>query len=461
MELKSYSYCLGNAINRPNQLSLNHATVNVVTIPDSTLIAVGGLYAPTIRYYKGTFYIICTNVFNGRFQNFYVTCRNIWANEWSDPIEFEFHGIDTSLFFDNDGRVYIQGSHVIDYSKQPSCIIKQFEIDIKTGKPVTEQRDIWEGHVKIDSEGPHVYKRGTWYYLMIAEGGTFEHHMLSIARPRSVWGPYKTYEKNPILTADGTQNEIQNVGHGEIFQDEEGLWWAVALGVRNRDARYPLGRETFLTPVTWPAGGWPSIQPIGINMERTSKTLALASYLPAQPDHGYLYIRDPILEHYSFKRNRGINLTASETTLSTPAGTTSFVGIRQRDLQCSATATLFLSDLAATSGLAVYKDDYRHAEIFFDPSLVAVGFTATYFPPSGQRIITIDIIPGDQVQFAIHATEVQYEFLFRQSSESDWRSLSTLDTKLMTANDFTGTLFGIYASGEGEVAFKDFKINTA
>ena len=257
----------GNAINRPTQLNLKTATTHAIPIPGGNMIAVGGLYAPTIRYHRGKFYIICTNVFDGQFDNFYITCNDIGANEWSDPIHFEFHGIDPSLFFDDDGRSYVQGSHVFDYSKQPSCVIRQFEIDIETGKPLTEQRDIWGGHSKIVPEGPHIYKRGTWYYLLIAEGGTFEHHMLSIARSRNVWGPFESYEKNPILTADGTNSEIQNVGHGELFQDEQGLWWAVALGVRNYDGIYPMGRETFLTPVDWPSGGWPTIQSITIDMQ--------------------------------------------------------------------------------------------------------------------------------------------------------------------------------------------------
>jgi beta-xylosidase len=422
------------------------------------LIAVGGLYAPTIRHHKGIFYIICTNVFDGQFENFLITCNNIWANNWSNPIHFDFHGIDPSLFFDDDGRAYVQGSYVIDYSKQPSCVIKQFEIDIETGKPLTEQRDIWEGHAKVDPEGPHMYKRGTWYYLMIAEGGTFEHHMLSVARSRNVWGPFESFEKNPILTADGSSNEIQNVGHGELFQDEEGAWWAVALGVRNRAGHYPLGRETFLTPVEWPSGGWPTILPISTSMKRLSRTLAFEQEIPAKLGHGYVYIRDAVMDHYTFQKDNRIVLTPTDSDLSTPDGTTTFIGVRQPDIECIATATLFLNDLEASAGLTVYKDDYRHGEIFFDPNLAAVCFTAAYFPPSGQYIITIDIIPSDQIQFSIHGGETQYDFRFRQSTESEWHSISTLDTKLMTANDFTGTLFGIYASGKGVAAFGDFKV---
>lgn len=439
---------------------MRNVKTQAVPHSDGTLIAVGGLYAPTIRHHGGKFYIICTNVLDGHFQNFYVTCTDICSNNWSDPIHFDFHGIDPSLFFDDNGKAYVQGSFVTDYSKQPSCVIKQFEIDIQTGKPLTEQREIWGGHAKIDSEGPHMYKRGTWYYLMIAEGGTFQHHMISIARSRNVWGPFKSYEKNPILTADGTNNEVQNVGHGELFQDEEGLWWAVTLGVRNRDGRYPLGRETFLTPVEWPSGGWPTIESIAINVERESKTLELAETISPQREgsYEYVYVRDPIAGNYSFQKNEQIVLTATNSTLSTPDGTTTFLGLRQPNIESTATATLFLENLQAIAGLVIYKDDYRHAEIFFNPSLAAVCFTAQLFPPSGERIITMDIIPGDNIQFEICATEMEYDFRFRQSAEVDWHSISTLDAKLMTANDFTGTVFGIYASGDGEAVIGDFQV---
>ncbi|KAF2679671.1 glycoside hydrolase family 43 protein [Lentithecium fluviatile CBS 122367] len=116
----------------------------------------------------------------------------------ADPTPFDFYGIDPSLFFGDDGRAYIQGSWMIDRMKQPSCTIKQFEVDINTVAPLLE------------------------YYLLAAEGGTFERHLLSIARSKRIWGPYESCPYNPVMTADSTIEYVQNVGHRKIFQDTNG-----------------------------------------------------------------------------------------------------------------------------------------------------------------------------------------------------------------------------------------------
>jgi beta-xylosidase len=234
--------------------------------PDDTgRICIGsiGLLAPTLRYNKGIFYMICTNLSmkstGFKPMNFYVTSKDIWANVWSDPVYYEWDGIDPSLFFYDDDRVYIQGQSVIgDRSKQPTGHIKQCELDIKTGKLIGEPKFIWGGWNSVDTEGPHIYKRNGWYYCLVAEGGTFESHLLSLGRSRDIWGPSEQAPQNPVLTAKGTSEYVQHTGHGDIFQDDQGLWWAAVLGIRNGPSgRYPLSRETFLTPVDWTEDEWP------------------------------------------------------------------------------------------------------------------------------------------------------------------------------------------------------------
>ncbi|KAF9697721.1 hypothetical protein EKO04_004005 [Ascochyta lentis] len=227
-DLKNWTH-IGDAISRPTQLSLHNATTEAMPLDDgNVMVASGGLFAPTLQYNDGIFYIVCTNCYHGKdnwqTDNFLIHTTDIWSNEWSDTIPFPFNSIDPSLFFDDDGRVYVQGSWLIDRMKQPSCTIRQFEIDIRTGKPLSEPHKIWGGFAKRDTEGPHIYKKDGWYYLLVAEGGTYEHHMPSIARSKDVWGPYEAGPHNPIMTADGTDEEIQNIGHGEIFQDANNKW---------------------------------------------------------------------------------------------------------------------------------------------------------------------------------------------------------------------------------------------
>jgi beta-xylosidase len=185
------------------------------------------LFAPTIRWHKGIFYIICTNcTLKGEelgVSNFYVSTTDIWSDRWTDPIYFDFHGIDPSIFFDDDDRVYIQGSWRAGPLHEPQCTIRQVEINIATGEYLSEIKELWIGFSgKSDVEGPHIYKKDEYYYLLTAEDGTFETHLIAVARSTNIWGPYESYEKNPLLTAAGTKEYIQNTGHGDLFQDRDG-----------------------------------------------------------------------------------------------------------------------------------------------------------------------------------------------------------------------------------------------
>jgi beta-xylosidase len=136
------------------------------------------------------------------------------------------------------------------------------EIDLSTGA-MTTPVSVWNGTGGASPEGPHVYKRNGWYYLMIAEGGTELGHMETIARSRNIMGPYEAYANNPILSNANTTQYFQTVGHADLFQDSAGLWWGVALATRSGPDWfiYPMGRETVLYPVTWD-GEWPVLSPV-------------------------------------------------------------------------------------------------------------------------------------------------------------------------------------------------------
>jgi len=111
-------------------------------------------------------------------------------------------------------------------------------------------------------EGPHLYRRGDWYYLSAAEGSSWKGHMQTIGRSRSVWGPYQASPTNPVLShRNRVAHPFQTLGHAELLDDAEGNWWALALGTRSpaMAAHHVLGRETFLAPVSWPRDGWPEV----------------------------------------------------------------------------------------------------------------------------------------------------------------------------------------------------------
>ena len=247
---------IGHAIHRPDQL------------PDGL-----NIFACTIRYHDGTFYVITTNT--GREGNFFVTATDP-AGPWSDPVWIDVGGIDPDLFFDDDGKVYVTNS---DFNL--------YEIDPKTGRLLSEGRRIWATTGGRYAEAPHLYKKDGWYYLMAAEGGTEEAHSVTLARSHDIRGPYYSNPANPILThvgAAGQQNPIQGVGHGDMVQTPDGDWWMLFHGYRtviDGGVHHTLGRETCLAPVSWPENGWPQVNGNGtVTPEMTVPTLPLQPFPP-------------------------------------------------------------------------------------------------------------------------------------------------------------------------------------
>ncbi|KAK1486422.1 xylosidase/arabinosidase [Colletotrichum tamarilloi] len=422
------------------------------------MVASAGLFAPTIRYYKGTFYIVCTNTTHDEdtfsLDNFYITTTDIWSGNWTDPIHFSFNGIDPSLYFDDDGRVYVQGCWMIDRLKQPSCTIKQFEMDIATGKALTEAREIWGGFARYDTEGPHIYKRGGYYYLLVAEGGTFEHHLLSIGRSKDIWGPYESCDANPIMTADGKTDEyIQNIGHGELFQDQSGAWWAAVLGVRNENDRPPLGRETFLTAVDWPEDGWPTIQQPTMEFERVLSgpvggNASLIHKTPANLD--LVYIRDPECEMYHISGETDLVLRCSASNLSIPTGTSTFIGKRQRSIDASASVSLDISNAfrrePVEAGLAMYKDAPRHVSLTFDFQSSEVVFNVTTTSEDKTQSTSIPVNTSTTVLgMRVEANAQEYTFLYRENDSEDWNPVGRAQVADLVEREMTGPIFGVFA----------------
>ncbi|EKG13464.1 Glycoside hydrolase family 43 [Macrophomina phaseolina MS6] len=253
---------IGNALNRPEQL------------PElaNTSRQTSGIWAPTIRYHKGTFYVVTTLVHDDRdafdpqrWDNVIFSSKDPYDDAaWSDAVHFAFEGYDTSPFWDDDGQVYMTASHA--YKVRPG--IDQMTIDLETGE-TGEPVNLWNGTGGLAPEGPHVYKKDGLYYLMVAEGGTGLNHMQTIARSASVNGPYHAYQGNPILSNANTTEYFQTVGHADLFQDTAGSWWGVALATRSGPEflTYPMGRETVLFPVTWTEGEWPVLSPVRGRME--------------------------------------------------------------------------------------------------------------------------------------------------------------------------------------------------
>ncbi|PYI03272.1 xylosidase : arabinofuranosidase [Aspergillus sclerotiicarbonarius CBS 121057] len=234
-----------NVFNRPAQIpNLRNTTSQQ-----------GGIFAPTLRYRSGTFYLIVSFLGPDPQGLLFTTTDPYHDSAWSDPLVFDVQGIDPDIFWDDDGTVYVTSAN--------NGQIEQYSLDLDTGEtgPI---HHLWNGTGGASPEGPHMFRKDGYYYLMIAEGGTELGHSETIARSRNRTGPWEAYPGNPLLTNRNTTQYFQTVGHADLFQDGSGHWWAVALSTRSGPAwkNYPMGRETVLAPAVWDQGEWPAIHPV-------------------------------------------------------------------------------------------------------------------------------------------------------------------------------------------------------
>lgn len=327
---------LGGVATVPEQADLRNAKSNE------------GIFAANIRYHDGNFYIITTNF--AEFKTFII--RGILSENkksiiWDKKrVEVDISGIDPDLYFEDD-RVYVQFTGYID--DKGTKAIRQVEIDLKTGEILNGPKILSYGTGGRDVEGPHILKKDDWYYLLTAEGGTGQGHMITIFRSKDLWGPYEAPENiNPIFTnRDRAIEAIQNIGHGDLFTDVNGNWWLVCLGTRPAQVGFKqitnMGRETLLYPVVW-KDGWPVInngvptQNVDLtDFPKHAATLSDKQVITNFKDDfegkvlrsEWLTLRDSLKDNLSIKDGKLLlkGNSYSVSDLTTPA----FVGLRQTE----------------------------------------------------------------------------------------------------------------------------------
>ncbi len=441
VEWELISYCLTTDKQLPLQGGLNS----------------GGIYAPTLRYNDGVFYMITTNV-SGK-GNFIVYTRDI-RGPWSEPVYIDHMGIDPSLFFDDDGKVYFCGTH---YCNDRQGIVL-FEIDPVTGKRLSEAKTVTYGNGGKYPEAPHLYKINGFYYLMIAEGGTEYSHMETVFRATSPWGPYESCPRNPILSHRDSMNlSIQATGHADIVEDTNGNWWLVCLGIRPLPSVFlhNLGRETFLSPLTWDKEGWPVIGDGGVI------ALSMQGPLPGPTPHvtqtsnfeddftgdsfklDWNFVRNPRRENYRLLNGR-LCLSAGSETLSDLMPT--FMGVRQKEWNVRAQTKVTADSCCTTQAgiTAYYNNDYYYAfYVSRDEQGSCVVISGRVH---GMECVSIrkSIPKIEAVELRIEADQKEYRFSYRVNDEwveagtTRTAGLCTEGTMTMT---FTGTYLGVFASG--------------
>ena len=432
---------IGHCITRPTQTRLQNIGVW------------SGIYAPTIRHHDGTFYMVTTNVSGGG--NFYVTTKDP-AGEWSDPIYVREGGIDPDLFFDDDGKTYL-------LTAQGAGEIHLAEIDLKTGRLLSRSEIIWRGTGGRCAEGPHMYKKNGWYYLMIAEGGTEYGHCETIARSRDLRGPFEVCPANPILShalARGYQNPIQGTGHADLIQAHDGSWWLVCLGFRVLGGFYHVtGRETFLAPVKWDENGWPVVNGNGaISLDMNVPTLPQVP-VAAKPDRTefdapklgleWNYLGAPRTENYSLTERDGwLRLKASPVSINSNDSPT-WLGRRQQQIDFSAGTRLDASGLkdGDEAGLTVYMCTSSHYDVAVRKRDGKLFLVLRYKLNRLEHIEKEIALDSPVVYLWTRGTKDAYSFSW-SADGSSFSKLGEMDASYLsseTAGGFTGVYLALYA----------------
>lgn len=461
---------IGHALDRPSQLALADDA------PSSC-----GVYAPTLRHHDGRFWLITTVVAGAG--NVLVTAKDP-AGPWSDPVPVGIPGIDPDLVWDDEGHcwcVFSDGG------------IRGVRIDPETGELLSEPVAMWSGSGLQYPEGPHLYRIGDWWYLLLSEGGTERGHAMSVARARTLPGPFEPHPDNPVLSHRSTGHPVQNTGHGDLVQGHDGTWWMVLLGTRPRGDTpkfHGMGRETFLAPVRW-EDEWPLPGPLELR--------APAPALPAHPwpDEPYrdsfeapvlapcwvsLRRHDPDAVRLDERPGRLV-LHARADGLHKPGAL--FVGRRQRDPDCSARTRVEVGE-GDSGGIAVRLDEAHHYQVETgDGTVRAVArigpvrqAVAERPVPPGPLTLRIDITtnvvlpptvtsaPADPEEAAAAGLRIGGPDTLRLGYETEdgaFEVLAELDGRYLTtevAGGFTGRVIGMYAT-QGAPAFDWFELRPA
>jgi xylan 1,4-beta-xylosidase len=236
--------------------------LDMVGNPDS-----GGVWAPCLSHDGDQYYLIYSNVRKWKndpykiVDNYLVTAETV-TGPWSEPVYLNSSGFDPSLFHDEDGRKWLlsmEWNHrnVARFEDRFSGILLQEYCPARESL-IGPVRKIFKGTEIGLVEGPHLYRKNGYYYLLTAEGGTEYTHAVTFARSREITGPYEVHPENPLLTSTGNPGlALQKSGHGSLVETAEGDWYLAHLCGRPIDGKHCiLGRETAIQKCVWKDDDW-------------------------------------------------------------------------------------------------------------------------------------------------------------------------------------------------------------
>jgi len=421
-------------------------------VPDEGLAPM--LYAPTLRYHRGRFYLVCTDIASkGNFLMSAEDPRGPWSQRrWLDAEMF-----DPSLCF-AEGKVF--------YTRRGSFEQKdivQAELDLDAAK-LGSLRSVAVGFVSDDAEGPHLYRIGQWWYLLLAEGGSRALHCCTIGRSQSPWGPFEPHPANPFVAQHHAWwHEVLGAGHGDMVEAPDGSWWLLYLATRHPayDCLSPLGRETFLAPIRW-EDGWPWVDP-----EHVRHLVVRAPGLPQAPVEAPGPVEDfdadeltPPWVRAGYPRQGKVSLSERPGFLrlwggplqeGKVAGAQVMVARHQSDFVFEARATTeFEPEEGDLGGLRIYQTDaYRYDLVVACSGGRKVALLSAHVGGLSSSSLPV-VITAKRFELVVRGDLDSYNFSVVCDGSEVF--VATAPTRLLgseVAQTWTGTLIGVWAAGSG------------
>lgn len=452
-----------------------------------------GVWAPCLSYCDGKFYLLysvvySSNRWNFDVENFLITCDNI-GGEWSEPVFINASGFDASLFHDGGSKWVVSKERDFraDRINDRPIIVQEF--CEKQGKLIGEPVRLTTGATSRSfTEGAHIYKRGEYYYLMTAEGGTGYGHSVCLLRSESVTGPYEACLQNPILTScpgEFTADEardfmmpekytpetvIQKSGHGSLIETQSGEWYIVHLCARPLmpEKRCVLGRETAIQQVEWTDDGWLRLTSGGNVAQDSTPAPKLTPHpFPKEENRCHFDVQELPLDFFTprnmfdlswvelssrpgWLRLRGRNSLTSNRD-------TSIVAKKLRSLNSRFTVKMEYNPTAFQhmAGLTCYYDSATHYAISktYDERTGGCvirlgGFVNAIYTDCGSSEISVSGESPVWLRAEIESGDLQFSYSLHGENYLKLGSaldLSVLSDEASSFGKFTGAFAGIFA----------------
>lgn len=455
---------IGHAIHRVDQINFPDGLDNSL-----------GMFAPSIRHYDDTFYVVCTCVGCGG--NFIVTATNP-AGPWSDPIWIKGPwSIDPCLFWDDDGRSYFLAAGIVDDCKNKWPGINgvfMAEINLENGELLSEPQQLTHGHAANArwTEGPRLFKINGEYLLMVAEGGTNEYHAITVFNSKNIWGPYVPNHANPVLTHRhlGYTYPIVKTGHGDLVQTQNGDWWAVIHAKRPVNGYSVLCRETFLAEVEMTkqeSGITPIFNPgIGLlqfNQERPKLPWSPVPELKERDDFDldtlgleWICLRSPMDKWHKIEDGKLV-LNLRPQVLDSLVNPTFWAQrIRYHNFEIGTLVDFETEKENECAGLVIYRKSSTHYQLLKKKDVIQLIKTVAkneIGTASFKEIVAAVPYTQNKVHLKVTGKGLDLQFYYGASSENmtpigDVQDFSIVSDEV--AGRFNGTVAGVYATSNGK-----------